>query len=496
MVDGMLYAPNGVGLLEAFDAATGETRWEQEPFHAVDGGDPRQSTRGANFWARRRRGAADPRPRRVPLRREREDRQVFRDFGDLGRVSLHRDHAAGRRSSPGPRPIVVNDVIVVAGATGGAGDGGFMKEAAPEDIRGYDVRTGKLLWTFHVVPRPGEPGDETLGRAIRKATRQPGVVVLDHRGRRARLRLPAADGADRVVLRRLAARRQPLLRTRSSRSTRRPAGWCGTSRWCTTTSGSTTPSARRCSATSPSTAGASRRSCRRARPAFLYVFDRATGKPVWPIEERPVPQSTVPGEETSPTQPFPTKPPPFDRQGLTDDDLIDFTPELRARGARDRQGLRASDRFSHRGSVRSDEPGGKKGHDRACPAGGAPPTGTTARSIRRPGVYYARLAHARRTIGQADPRPRTRRRRCDYGIAGARPAAARAAATPILAGPGPVDRRLADHQAALRPDHRLRHEQGRAAVDGRQRRWSAQPSAAEGSEAAAARRRRAGRRRC
>jgi quinoprotein glucose dehydrogenase len=64
------------------------------------------------------------------------------------------------------------------------------------------------------------------------------------------------------------------------------------------------------------------------KTGFLYVFDRATGKPVWPIEERPVPQSDTPGEETWPTQPFPTKPPAFDRQGFTEDDLIDFTPEL------------------------------------------------------------------------------------------------------------------------------------------------------------------------
>ncbi len=62
----------------------------------------------------------------------------------------------------------------------------------------------------------------------------------------------------------------------------------------------------------------------------MYTFDRVTGEPVWPIEERPVPASDVPGEQTSPTQPFPTKPPAFDRQGFTQDDLIDFTPELRA----------------------------------------------------------------------------------------------------------------------------------------------------------------------
>jgi quinoprotein glucose dehydrogenase len=71
-----------------------------------------------------------------------------------------------------------------------------------------------------------------------------------------------------------------------------------------------------------------------SKQAFTYVFDRRTGEPVWPIEERPVPQSTVPGERTSPTQPFPTKPPPFDLQGATEENLIDFTPELkeRARG--------------------------------------------------------------------------------------------------------------------------------------------------------------------
>ena len=67
-----------------------------------------------------------------------------------------------------------------------------------------------------------------------------------------------------------------------------------------------------------------------SKEAFLYVFDRVTGQPVWPIEERPVPQSDVPGEKTSPTQPFPTKPPAYARQAVTVDELIDFTPALRA----------------------------------------------------------------------------------------------------------------------------------------------------------------------
>jgi len=66
------------------------------------------------------------------------------------------------------------------------------------------------------------------------------------------------------------------------------------------------------------------------KQAFLYMFNRETGEPIWPIEERPVEQSTVPGEKSSPTQPFPTKPPAYDRQGFTLDDVVDFTPEIHA----------------------------------------------------------------------------------------------------------------------------------------------------------------------
>jgi quinoprotein glucose dehydrogenase len=70
------------------------------------------------------------------------------------------------------------------------------------------------------------------------------------------------------------------------------------------------------------------------KQAFTYVFDRVTGEPVWPIEERPVPASAVPGEEAAPTQPFPTRPAAFDRQGVSNDDLLDFTPELAAEARR------------------------------------------------------------------------------------------------------------------------------------------------------------------
>ena len=97
-----------------------------------------------------------------------------------------------------------------------------------------------------------------------------------------------------------------------------------------------------------------------SKTGFLYVFDRVTGKPVWPIEERPVPPSTVPGEHAAPTQPFPTKPAPFSRSGLTEDDLIDFTPELRARARELAKQFVIGPIFTPPSLV-SDEPGGKQG---------------------------------------------------------------------------------------------------------------------------------------
>ena len=92
------------------------------------------------------------------------------------------------------------------------------------------------------------------------------------------------------------------------------------------------------------------------KQAWVYVFDRATGQPVWPIEERPVEKGTVPGEWYSPTQPFVTKPPPFDRQGVTIDDLIDFTPALRAEAIELVKQYRIGPLFTPP-SIRGDGPG-------------------------------------------------------------------------------------------------------------------------------------------
>src|SRR5262249_32831368 len=96
------------------------------------------------------------------------------------------------------------------------------------------------------------------------------------------------------------------------------------------------------------------------KQSFAYVLDRTNGKPVWPIEERPVPQSDVPGEKTSATQPFPTRPPAFDRQSVTEDDLIDFTPELRAMALDRLKQFRHGPLFTPP-SVVSSDPAGRQG---------------------------------------------------------------------------------------------------------------------------------------
>jgi quinoprotein glucose dehydrogenase len=364
MVDGVLYAPNAVGLLEAFDPSSGGTVWIQEPFERTLEEVAGQSTRGADYW---RRGSDE---RIVILRGNylyainAKTGQRFAGFGERGRVNLTRTTADDAPYFSWNPPVIVGDVIVVGGngggkSGGGYGDSGFVKESSPEDIRGYDVRSGKLLWTFHVVPKPGEPGHETWGNDSWKvagnlaawcplsADEDLGLVYVP-------LTAPTASYyggwrpgnnlySDSLVAinaktGKLAWHFQMVHHDVWEYDNVGPP-----------TLGDITVDGRRIKAV-----------MQPSKTAFLYVFERATGKPVWPIEERPVPQSTVPGERTSATQPFPTKPPPFDRQGFTEDDLIDFTPELRAQAREIVKPFVMGPIFTPP-SVRSDDANGKKG---------------------------------------------------------------------------------------------------------------------------------------
>lgn len=338
MVDGVLYAPNGVGLVEAFDAKTGKTIWVQAPFAPTPEEADGDSARGVDIWGK---GKS---MRILSVRGEylyaldAATGKLIGDFGEGGRVFLRRDTSNNVRFSGGNGPIVVGDVVIIGGGGGGrcgACDGGDTKEAKPEDIRGYDVRTGKQLWTFHLIPASG-PARETWGEAAAYTGSMAAWAPL------------SADDEAGIVYVPTTSPTNPNYgghrpgHNLYSNSLLALDAKTGELRWhfqmvhhdlwdydnaSPPTLADLNVNGRKIKAViTPNKNG------------LLYVFDRITGEPVWPIVERTVPQSTIPGEHASPTQPIPVALPPFDQQGLDDDDLIDFTPELfeKAKAIRDR----------------------------------------------------------------------------------------------------------------------------------------------------------------
>ena len=325
MVDGILYAPNAVGLVEAFNPGTGETVWVQQPYD----NDPRSyrgaGTRGVAYWS-------DGDEERIIVQRGEwmyalhpKTGELFRDFGDNGRVDLTTGLSEGARYRWGSAPTVVRDVIVLGQSMS---DTFVTKEDIRGDVRAFDVRTGELRWLFHTIPQAGEFGTDSWGDnswefsghapvwSLFAADEDLGYVYMPtssatndmYGGHRPGDNLFTqsivcvnAETGERVWHYQLVHHglwdydipAAPILMD-------------------------ITVDGRDIQAVVQIT-----------KQAFAFAFDRVTGEPIWPIEERPVPQGGAPGEATSPTQPFPTKPPAFDRQGATVENLIDFTPELR-----------------------------------------------------------------------------------------------------------------------------------------------------------------------
>ncbi len=209
-------------------------------------------------------------------------------------------------------PRVCRDVVIVGSSMS---DSPPNKEAAPGDVRAYDVRTGRLRWTFHVVPRAGEIGVETWKDNSWQYTGHTNLwslISADEELGYAYLPIssPTSDmyGGHRpgdnlfsdslVCVECLTGKRvwHYQLVHHDLWDYDLPAA---------PILADITVDGRKI-----------RSVVQLTKQAFAFVFDRVTGQPVWPIEERPVPQSNTPGEQTSPTQPFPTRPPPFDRQGV------------------------------------------------------------------------------------------------------------------------------------------------------------------------------------
>jgi quinoprotein glucose dehydrogenase len=225
-------------------------------------------------------------------------------------------------------PLIAGDVIVVGAAHRFSGSPKTMNNTRGY-VRGFDVKTGKRLWIFHTVPKPGEYGYDTWLEKSADRNGNTGAwsqfsADLDLGLVYVPVEMPTGDyyGGNRpgntlfdeslVALDvKTGARRWHYQVTHHGIWDYDPP--------CAPVLYDVVVNGRRVKALAQPT-----------KQAFLFVLNRETGQPIWPIEERAVPQSTVPNERTSPTQPFPTRPLPFDRQGMSVDDLIDFTPALRA----------------------------------------------------------------------------------------------------------------------------------------------------------------------
>jgi glucose dehydrogenase len=337
MVNGRLFSTGGTRrAVVALDAATGELLW----MHSQDEGArgqaaPRQlSGRGLAYWSdgkEERILYVTPGYRLVSL--DARTGQLIATFGRNGVVDLKQDFDQEIDLTTAPvglhaTPLIAQDVVIV-GAAFETGANPKSKANVKGHIRAFDVRTGKRLWTFHTIPRPGEFGNDTWLDDSWSYTGNTGVwaqMSADQELGLAYLptELPTHDyyGGARPGNNLFSESIVAVdLRT-------------GRRKWhyqlvhhgiwdmdipAPPILADITVDGRAIKALAQPT-----------KQAFLYVFNRETGEPVWPIEERPVPRGDTPGEWYSPTQPFPTKPPPYDGQGLTVDDLIDFTPELRA----------------------------------------------------------------------------------------------------------------------------------------------------------------------
>ena len=226
-------------------------------------------------------------------------------------------------------PIVAKDVVIVGAAhrAGGCAAQQDERERVHPRLRREDRKASVDL-----------PHHSAAGRVRQRDVGERLVVVLGqyrHVGavlgrRRARNRLHADRTVHRRLLRWPPPGQQPLHGVAAWRWTCTPESANGTFSSSITEFGTSIFRARRYWPTSRSTASPVKAVAVPSKQGFLYVFDRQTGQPVWPIVERPVEKGTVPGEWYSPTQPFPTKPPPFELQGVQEKDLIDFTPELLA----------------------------------------------------------------------------------------------------------------------------------------------------------------------
>ena len=334
---GVLYSTAGTRrAVVALDAATGEQLWVHSEREGARGANaPRQlSGRGLAYWTDGREERilyVTPGYRLIALNAK--TGVPVAGFGANGVVDLKLDDDQQIDPITGEvglhaTPIVARDVVIV-GAAHRSGGVPKSKGNVKGYVRAFDVRTGKRLWIFHTIPKPGEFGIDTWDNDSWSYTGNAGVwgqISVDEGLGMAYLpvELPTGDyygghrpgnglfGETLVAVDLMTGQRKWHYQLVHH-------GIWDMDIPCAPILADITVNGRALKAVAQPT-----------KQANLYVFDRVTGQPVWPIEERPVPKGDVPGEWYSPTQPFPTRPAGYDRQSVSIDDLIDFTPELRA----------------------------------------------------------------------------------------------------------------------------------------------------------------------
>ena len=333
MVDGTVYVSSNYNRVAALDAETGAEKWVFDPRAYADG----MPAIGGGF-----------RHRGVTMWRDGDDLRIFLasryrlfcidaatgeavpSFGDNGVVDLSQNLIWPIERSHfefNSAPVMYKDMVIMGSAVG---DRLIYRRIPPGDVRAYDARTGAMIWSFHTIPQEGEFGSQTWENEAWRHTGATNVwagVTVDEE--RELVFLPVGNptnvyyGGRRLGDNLFAESVVALNANNGEREWHFQLVHHGIWDYDLASQPMLTPitvDGRRIEAVTQLT-----------KHGLVFVFDRVTGEPVWPIEERPVPQTDVPGERTSPTQPFPTKPPALlETLGMQLEDAFDLTPELQA----------------------------------------------------------------------------------------------------------------------------------------------------------------------
>jgi quinoprotein glucose dehydrogenase len=320
VINDVMYTASARHRIYAINATTGKKIWGFDPYYGGKGGG---SFRGVTYWE-------DGNDKRILFTGgdnlfalNAETGLPIMAFGDSGKVSMNvgiRDNPKRISIKPTSPGIIYKDLIIIGNEVS------ELYGAQPGYVRAYNVRNGMLVWTFHTIPLPGEIGYETWPKDAWKysggANDWGGMSVDEKRGMVfLATGSPAYDfyGADRkgknlfgnCVIALDAATGKYIWHFQTIHHDLWDYDLPAPPNLVTVTrNGKKIDAVAQCS-----------------KIGFLYVFNRETGEPLFPIEERPVPQSDVPGEETWPTQPYPVKLKPYARQLLTENDLADYSPE-------------------------------------------------------------------------------------------------------------------------------------------------------------------------